>query len=366
LFDVDARVQLFDLKTVYKFNSTPGIDKYNMPLYTTQVQLGGQNVLPFPVYQGFFDPCFIDGIQAPFYTQRESFYNLYPYYTQDLQQAAIGDGTIGPYFIRLSSSPVLTGHVDMTGIIAYINQGNTYEDPILLPSGSNVALDNLLKRIPTTSINSQVTFVATGANGQNITVADTGIFLKNNTDGDTYGFLMAPGNAPYGNNALGTRKITDYTTTSNMVNYNKGYAHVTFPEPIPAGTPIQAKSYTYQQGLSRTVFFYNNVITLRPCPFTQYTVELGAYLTPAAFLNSPDAIPFGYMAEYLARGAARKILSDTGDQEQFAFYEPLFREQEMLVWKRSQRQFTANRTETIFSGTSGFGAGMNNYGNFGL
>jgi hypothetical protein len=78
-----------------------------------------------------------------------------------------------------------------------------------------------------------------------------------------------------------------------------------------------------------------------------------AYLTPAAFLVSGNAIPFGYMAEYIARGAARKILADTGDIEQFQFYEPLFREQEILVWKRSQRQITANRTGTVFSDLQG-------------
>jgi hypothetical protein len=55
------------------------------------------------------------------------------------------------------------------------------------------------------------------------------------------------------------------------------------------------------------------------------------------------------MCEYIARGAARKILADTGDIEQFQFYEPFFIEQEQLVWKRSQRQFTATRTQTIFS-----------------
>jgi hypothetical protein len=59
------------------------------------------------------------------------------------------------------------------------------------------------------------------------------------------------------------------------------------------------------------------------------------------------------MTEYISRGAARKILSDTGDMEQFMFYEPLFREQENLVWKRSQRQFTTDRTNTIFSQTQG-------------
>jgi len=55
------------------------------------------------------------------------------------------------------------------------------------------------------------------------------------------------------------------------------------------------------------------------------------------------------MSEYIARGAARKILADTGDVEQFQFYEPFFREQEILVWKRSQRINTSTRTQTIVS-----------------
>ena len=82
-------------------------------------------------------------------------------------------------------------------------------------------------------------------------------------------------------------------------------------------------------------------------------MELDCYLTPAAFLNTSQAFAFGYMSEYIARGAARKILSDTGDTESFMFYEPLFREQENLVWKRSQRQYTTTRTGTIFSETQG-------------
>jgi len=120
--------------------------------------------------------------------------------------------------------------------------------------------------------------------------------------------------------------------------------------------------FFYEQGLPRSVLFFNNTITLRPSPDTQYAIELQTYLTPAAFLNTSNAIPFGYMAEYLARGAARKILSDTGDIEQFQFYEGFFREQEMLVWKRSQRQFTATRTGTIFSELQQQ-ANSNNYGN---
>jgi hypothetical protein len=69
------------------------------------------------------------------------------------------------------------------------------------------------------------------------------------------------------------------------------------------------------------------------------------------------------MAEYIARGAARKLLSDTGDWEQFDRYEPLFREQENLVHIRSQRQWTSTRTETIYS--RGSGQGQQSYNSLG-
>ena len=170
---------------------------------------------------------------------------------------------------------------------------------------------------------------------------------------------MQPGNAPDGNTALSG----GYSTTSNTVNYFTGEVNVTFPVNIPAGQDINVQCLYFQTGLPRTILYYNNTLTLRAPPSTQYLVELDAYLSPAAFLNTASAIPFGYMAEYIARGAARKILSDTGDIEQFSFYEPLFREQELLVWKRSQRQWTATRTQTIYSQGMGIGQyGNNNLG----
>jgi hypothetical protein len=102
---------------------------------------------------------------------------------------------------------------------------------------------------------------------------------------------------------------------------------------------------------------------MRAPPDSQYLVQIDAYLSPAAFFNTENAIPFGYMAEYIARGAARKILSDTGDIEQFMFYEPLFKEQRLLVWKRSQRQFTSTRTQTVYS--QGHNQGSNYASNYG-
>jgi hypothetical protein len=194
--------------------------------------------------------------------------------------------------------------------------------------------------------------MSTAADGSNITVMDSGVFLTGNAN---YGMLIQPGTAPFGNTILNTG---GYSTTSNTINYLTGVATVTFNQSIPPGADINVQCFYFQGGLPRSILFYNNTLTLRSPPATQYLVELDAYLSPAAFLNTASAIPFGYMAEYIARGAARKILSDTGDIEQFSFYEPLFREQEILVWKRSQRQITNNRTETLYS--QGFGAGFGN------
>jgi len=345
LMDVDARIQLFDLKTKYQFQTTPGISDYNMPLYNVQTEPGNQTIASFPVYQGFMQSCYANGIQIPFYTQRDPFWNLWPNYLQFLNPTALGNGTEGPYTLNLPFFPAIPGHIDITGIIA---TGNNQDPPLVT---------NFLTTVPTTSVYSAVYFTATAANGQNIVVADSGQFLSNNTNGDLYGLLMSPGNAPFGNTAL----AGGYSITSNTINYNTGIANVMFPVAIPAGNPIQAQCYFYQQGLPRAILFYNNCLTLRPPPDIPYLIELNAYLTPAAFLISADAIPFGYMAEYIARGAARKILSDTGDVEQFQFYEPLFIEQERLVWKRSQRQFTATRTGTIFSDLQG----QSNYNNIG-
>ena len=347
IMDVDARMELFDLKTLYRFQTTPGIDQYNMPLYSVQTSPTGSNQMigSYPVYQGFKPYASVNGISVPFYTQRQDFWNLWPNYLQSLTPAAIADSAVQTYQINLPFFPAIPGHIDMAGIIA-ANQ-NPIEDPplnnTLLVSANAPYNGNSI--IPTTSVYSAVFITATASNGETIVLADSGQFLDSNVN---YGLMMRPGRAPYGNQSLGT-----YSTTENTVNYATGVVNVTFPVTLEDGSNINAQCYFYEQGLPRGILFYNNVITIRPPPNIPYLVEMEGYLTPAAFLNTSQALPFAYMAEYIARGAARKILSDTGDIEQFMFYEPLFKEQETLVWKRSQRQFTSTRTQTIFSSTQG-------------
>lgn len=340
--DVDARIQIFDIKTKYQFMTTPGIDQYNMPLYDFQIESPSQDpqqIGLYPVYQGFLSPCYVNGINVSLQTQKNGFYNIWPNIIQQNNAIAIGDG--GPtYTIQLPIlpsispqnppfCPILRGHVDMYGVIS---TGNNL-DP---PAGSFFQTN-----IPVTSVDAKVFINTLSVTGKNLIVTDSGQFLNSNSN---YGLLMNPGKAPFGNQSLG-----NYSVTENTVNYLTGTINVTFPDNVPAGNNINVQSFFFQTGLPRAMLFYNNVLTLRNVPDSQYLVELDAYLTPAAFLNTTDSVKFGYMSEYIAYGAARKILLDTGDSEQLQFYEPIFREQETLVWKRSQRQWTATRTETIYS-----------------
>jgi hypothetical protein len=364
MMDVDARIQLFDLKTKYQFQTIPGVDQYNMPLYDVQTE-GGQSVGIYPVYQGFLDPVYINGIQVPFQVDKTTFFNIWPNIVQQMFSIGTGDGVTTNFNFTFPVSPnntvppgppfqyFLRGHVDITGIIATGSNVDPFFGTTLSNTGGVV-------NIPSTSIYPAIYITSVDTNDNSLVVSDSGQFLQvSGTNMPNFGLLMNPGTAPFGYTTLNG----GYSTTLNTINYLTGQGNVTFTAPPASGAPISAQAFLFQCGLPRGILFYNNTLILRSPPDQQYLVELDAYLSPAAFFNSPSAIPFGYMSEYIARGAARKILADTGDIEQFSFYEPLFKEQEMLVWKRSQRQFTAGRTQTIYS--QGINQGQSGFNNLG-
>lgn len=367
IMDVDARIQLFDLKTQYQFQTVPGYDQYNMPLYGVQSSSDGEEVINYyPVYQGFLDPVYINGIQVPFQTDRTTFFNIWPNIVQQMNVVATGDGTAGPYTFTFPIAPnnttplnapiqyILRGHVDISGIteLATLTGYNTFADP---PIVTDTEAQFTIPGCPVANAFPAVYITATGSDGSSIVVCDSGQFLSGNQN---YGLLMQQGQYPDGNTSLGT-----YSTTSNTINYFTGEVNVTFPESVPSGANINAQCFLFQCGLPRGVLFNNNTLTFRSPPDQQYLVQLDAYLSPAGYLATNQAVKFAYMAEYIARGAARKILSDTGDIEQLNFYEPFFREQEQLVWKRSQRQFTASRTQTIYN--QGINQGQSGFNNLG-
>lgn len=296
-YDVPARIQQFELKTVYSFDCTANIDRYNLPYDTN-------NNLQF---QGLLTPVYVDGVEISFMINRQSFYRAFP---RDLQNAIVdeGDGISVSYnFFSTNNNnsqgaPLGRAHLDVLGNL----------DPGVYVTAFDVANNQMV-------------------------VTDDGTF--------------DPTNQNIGNLVVSSY-ISGVGTAAGTVNYITGEFNVTFPAAPQADGDIRAQYFSYQAGTPRMCLFYDNVISLRPVPDKAYLIEFDAYLTPASFLSTApqsQQLKFGYMSEYLARGAARKILSDTGDIEQFAFYEPLFKEQEMLVLRRTDRQNSVQRTPTIFT-----------------
>ena len=252
LMDVDARMQLFDFKTKYQFQTTPGIDQYNMPMYNVQVEPGSQNIASFPVYQGFMDPCFVNGIQMPFYTRHEGFWNLWPNYIQALQPVAVGDGVTTNFTFNIPYFPAIPGHLDITGIIAGTSGVAPIQDPIFTTAFPTNSTGNI--SFPSTSFYPGVFISYVNANGSNTVITDSGLFLSTGTNTNLYGLLMQTGNPPFGNAPLGNGILPNqYSTTLNTVNYQTGVVNVTFPTaPRPALTYRPSATSTSRE--SRELF----------------------------------------------------------------------------------------------------------------
>src|SRR5215469_2143410 len=182
IMDVDARLQLFDLKTKYQFQTAPGFDQYNMPLYGIQTEQGNQTISYYPVYQGFLDPVYINGIQIPFQTDKTTFFNIWPNIVQQMNVVATGNGgatysftfPIAPNNSNPVTTPfqyILRGHIDINGIISLSNTTGTYQDPpIIDPSSVNFPPSVTIPAVPVANTFAQVFITSNGSDGSNIFV----------------------------------------------------------------------------------------------------------------------------------------------------------------------------------------------------
>jgi len=302
MYEMAARLQLFELKRQFLFETTPNVFQYQAPfLFNENPAQGDAPDNPnVPAYQEFRDPIYCDGIQMGWYQSPKQFYGVFPELVLN-EQPFFGDGTPGPYTFVFGSQPILRGFTD--------------------------DLQNL---------EPQVFISAQDVNGEQEFIVDNGNGLMQRMDYAMQGILFP------------TPPITA-TNNAGTVDYNLGTATVTFENAIPATSVINTQCSPFSAGVPRICLFFNNIFKLYPVPDRVYKIQMDCYITPAQFMETDSSIPFAYMSEYIARGAARKILSDNADYDQFNFYEQFFKEQEVLVLRRTERQNTVTRTPTIFS-----------------
>jgi hypothetical protein len=388
VYDVPARVQLFDFKTQYTLELTPNIDQYNAPV---TILPGGAVI---PTYQTYITPAYIDGYQIVMQQSHDQWMKLFPnrVYNQYQQN---GTGISGPYNISLYEPPVIQGHVDQNvqpslgisspitnitqatqAVVTSVNSftpgqfvvisgvvgmtqlnGNTYQ--VVNSTGSSFTLNvnstgfgaytsggvaSITINVNNQGLLTSSVYVSAFDVNNNLNVAQD--LPINYTTGSMIQYdPLNPGNPP---SIVGT------------VNYLTGAITVTFLYQIPSTSQINSQSIPYSAGRPQAVFFFDNTFTMRPIPDKPYLFQIDAYYNPAAFLASSNAIPFRFMTEYFARGTARKILQDYGDVEQLQLYEPFFREQENFVLRKTYRQNSNTRVATVFQGQTSFNPGSYN------
>jgi hypothetical protein len=303
IYDAPARVQLFDLKRQYTFETLPYVQKYMFPY--TEYQLGQP-------------PVYCDGVQIGYTESNREFFNYCPEFVSN-QQPFLGNGTPGPYTTVFGSDqlintpplnstrPILRGFTDAMG---------NFEPFVFINAVDDAGIMHY--------------------------IVDDGNGILNETD----------------------KEFQVVTTSAGVVDYVLGTATFTFAEPIPATNIITTLTSPFAPGIPRMMLFFNNIMTMYPVPRRPHKIQLDAYVTPAQFLNTSDFIPFTYMSEYLAVGAARKILRDNADTDLFDFYSAQLREIECQVLRRSERQRSTQRTPTIFAPASGSGHWNTFYSNY--
>lgn len=326
VYDVPARIQLFDMKTQFSLELSAFVDQYNAPVTT----LPGGAVIP--TYNTYLTPAYVDGYQIVMQQSHDQWMKLFPNrFLNQYQQN--GTNISGPYSFTTTSVPIIRGNRDQN----VQPNGNTN-----VPYGAPLGL-----------LNSSVYVTAIDINGNQNTVQD---------DPSDYSAYTGITN-PYG---VGNLIQFDPLNPNNApqivgtVNYVTGAIDVTFLYQIPDTSAINYQCIPYAPGRPQAVFFFDNTFSFRPIPDKPYLFQIDAYYNPAAFLSTENAVPYRFMTEYLARGTARKILQDYGDVEQLQLYEPMFREQETFVLRKTYRQISNTRVATIFQGQTSLNPGSYN------
>lgn len=322
LYDFPEQLRLFSYHTTFTFYTNPYQDEYS----TDEDSFAGATDNPLYNFQNKYltvnPPFYIAGFQS-FYTQsREQFFGIYPKVNAILDTQIRGDGLLTTFSGVINAAQVTTGG----GIIT-----------------QNVGL-----------LQNNVLITSVDAGGIGLSMVDMPV-----VDGATgykfpVGNLYPPGSLPT------TPPVA--VNLNNFVNYATGAFTVTFNDAPASGAPIGAQVVPQQLALPQAVLYYDNKFIVRPVPNQVYAVNFEAYVRPTELLDNNKSPQLQEFFQYIAYGAAKKIFQDRMDLDSVALIEPEFREQENLCLRRTLVQQANQRTPSIYSEQTQFGAGWNTWG----
>jgi hypothetical protein len=327
VYDFPEHLRMFNLRTTFTFICNPYQDEY----FTDTASFAGATSNQLYNFQNRYlsiaDPVYIGGYQSLYSQSREQFFGIYPKINNISSIGVRGNGITYSFTGTINSQ--------QQTINPYVN------------NQSSVLLKN------------QVLFDSIGVNGIGVSLIDVPVV-------DTVtGFQTNVGNL-YPPNALPTAVPTT-VIAGNNINYFTGNYTITFPSANPpgAGQPINSQVVPQITSIPQALLYYDNRFVLRPIPDQPYRVQFEAYQMPIALLQENQSPQLEEWWQYIAYGAARKILQDRMDLDTVALVEPEFREQERLCLRRTIVQYTNERVATIYTenrhGNGAWGWGGGNF-----
>ena len=286
LYDFPEHLRLANLKETFSFYTEPYIDTYDTKTAPDTSPLYNFKNKYITVHQ----PVYVAGYRAAFFESRASFFANYPF-PSAIQKISVGDGIQSTF----------------SGTIP-INQGTS----------SAIGTVNLLKN--------NVLFNSIDSAGNSLVMIDL-------PTTPLVGTFIIP---------------NDPTVTAGSINYTTGAYNVTFVTPPAAGKDINVQYVTVQPSRPQSVLFYDGAFTVRPTPDQAYKITMDVFVAPTALLESSQQPKLQEWWQLIAYGAARKVFQDRMDMESLQVIDVEYREQMLLVNRRTIVQQASQRTPTIY------------------
>ncbi len=363
--DFPYAIKTDQMRSVYTFYTSPNIDKYPLNVNYNQ---------------GVRDPIYFEGVQGSFFKDRDSFFKMWPRWPTKFTQSTGSEGTIqsttqtNPCVVNSTAHGLTSGDVVTIAGVSGMTQlnGNTYVVSVIDANSFSIPEDASL--FPNAGVGGTWT---ASVQIVSFTISGTPFLSREVVIGgiSTSGTVIRVADDGYGNLYLQTPKaVTSVpaitSTDPGMKNLNTGnpgdlvqvlvgtvdYVTGDFALNFALGgvVPDRETDLTiwvsqYSASKPYTMLFWNNEFTIRPVPDNVYKVEIETYLTPVQFLLNTDSPILNQWWQYIAIGAAIKVLEDRNDIEGVSTLIPLFDRQESLILERQGVEEIGQRNSTIFS-----------------
>lgn len=339
MYDFPEHLRTFNLRTQFTFTCNPFQDVYPIDI----ASFGGASSASLnPLYNfknkylTVHEPLYIAGFQS-FYTQSpEQFFSIYPQVNSIASINAVGNGI----------------KTNFSGFIQQVTG-----QPVLLNSG-------LVNQQVATIVKNEVLFSSVDVDGNGLAMVDVPALDAVTGNPTIWGSLVPMTAVLPAPVLLSTYNLTPPTGMNpvNFINYVTGQFSVTFP--VAPAAQAQINSQVEQLVVSRpqAMLFYDDAFTLRPVPDQPYRVNFEVYQRPAQLLQTNSVPQLEEWWQFIALGTSKKIFEDRMDMDSVALIMPEYMKQLNLCNRRSLVQYTNERTATIYTEQTSYGANWGGWG----